>query len=470
MRRCWVGAVGTITLAGLVSITALGQKTPEPPTPTKKQQPVPKTRKAALSQQDQQEIIFNILEEAHTAAEELPTAQKIPILQDLCGRATFTKAFRHPTAAPVPIREGANRDPEPLAPKLERRAKAWAEELYTSAEELPQGSYAKLAAQAAAVRAMVPLDENRALAMMDGLEASDAQGAAEQQNYLAVYLFSELIKSHGDKIVPELRLRAQNMASRGQYPYIAMLNVARNVSNTEQIRAIFNDALSSFQTSQDKLNSMLGMLSLTRDEKIRASLQAWQVQEASVAIANRLKSEIDLERRAYDQGQPMRPGLPIIARGVKDGLMDIDPELAATLPELPPYTPASAKQTMGDGTPAGAQVTPELRKMQSDFEKTSTRLMEMSEDEVHQGTELRQLIDKGVEQGSELLRSSVADAKDHVAALERAMPPVTDFIQVGARTNPAMTLAAVRRVQDSEIRARMLITIAVGLPDPSLKY
>lgn len=468
MGRAWF-TVATITLIIVASVFSIAQKPASTSATAKKQQPAAKP-KQALSLRDQREIVFNILEEVHEAAEELPTAQKLPILRELCGNASYQANVmeRADWLRPKGL-EGESAAATDLEPQSAKRLMNWAEELYAAADELPQGSYAKLSTQSTAIRAMVPVDANRALQMMDALEASDVKGAEREQNHLAVFVFSELLRLQGEKIVPELRLRTQSMGSKGQYPYSAMAVVSMGLSNREQVRAIFNDALTSFENSDDNLNSMTGMLTLARNEKIRASLEPWQVHEAAVAIANRLKAEIDTERRAYQQGQAMRPGLSIIARGVQEGLKDVDPEQAASIPELPPYTPVGAKQTVGDGAPPPAPESPEVKKLRSDFGKTSIRLMIMSESEIHSGAELRQVIEKGLDHGVELLRASVVDAKDHVAALETAMPPLTDFVQVASRTNPSMALAAVRKVQDSEIRARMLITIAVGLPQASMR-
>lgn len=423
--------------------------------------PAKTQKKPADEDAQRRQILFNLLDEAHSAASELPTEQRIAILKNLC----YIESL-----ASRPFRKGPALVSEPDVddPAMKKAFKNWSEELYGAADELTQGSYGKLEAQAAAVRAMVPADYKRALQMLDGLDASDERGAQEQRNFLAMYVFSEVVKKQGPAAVPELRARAQALGETGQYPYVAMSTVAGYVTDVEAVRSIFGDALSNFQRSDDKLNSMFGMLSFLRRDDLRTKLQPWQVHEGSVAVANRLKSEIEQEQRAYNEGRPMRPGLSLIASTVKNGLKEIDPDLAATVPELPPYRAAPAKQTVGDDAPAAA-ASPELKKLSAEFDKTSTHLMELSEDETHEGAELRQTIDRGIDQAVEVLRRSTQDAKDHIAALESAMGPVTDFVQVGARTNPAMTLAAVRKVQDSEIRARMLLIIAEGLPDPRYK-
>lgn len=438
----------------------------EPGSPSRQKSPAKQVKKD-LTEEDQREIIFNILEEAHAAAEELPDRPRTAILRELCVTAWLVTDFRPTGAAPLRNARRAQASPSVLDPTVAKRSKDWAEELYLAAEGLPQGSYAKLDAQAASIRAMVPVDDKRALEMLDGLDASDERSAQNQRNYLAMTVFSRLVEKHGEAVVPDLRARAQSMGETGQYPYDAMAAVTSKLSNKVMARTIFNDALASFQHSGDRLNAMFGMLSLLRMD--REKLEPWQAHEGALAITDRLKTEIDRERRAYQEGEPMRPGLAMIMSSVREGLKEIDPDLAATLPELPPYKPSPARQRVGDNTPPSVAVTPEAKRLRTDFDKTSTRLMEMSESEIHGGAELQQVIEKGVDQGVELLHASTRNAKDHLAALQSAMPSVTDFVQVGARTNPAMTLAAVRKVQDSEVKARMLLVIASGLPDPRYK-
>jgi hypothetical protein len=44
--------------------------------------------------------------------------------------------------------------------------------------------------------------------------------------------------------------------------------------------------------------------------------------------------------------------------------------------------------------------------------------------------------------------------------MRAAIGPLIDTVQVGTRVNPAATLAAIRRVQDSELKARLLVLVA----------
>jgi hypothetical protein len=469
VARLLAKLVGLAIILVLMSDAGWCQKSASPAPSEKLPTKVISKKPLATAEDQRREIIFNLLEEAHAAAEELPTERQIAILKVICGTGFDSLHGWQPggMAGNSKVRHGQFATVS--NPELSNRLKQWSEELYSAADGLESGSYARLDAQAVAVRAMVPADDKRALEMLDGLDASDVKGAQEQRNYLAVWVFSEMMQRGGDSVVQDLRARAQTLGESGQYPYVAMAAVTSRVRNKELIRSIFNDALSSYQRSTDKLNSMFGMLSLLGDEQMRHNLEPWQVHEASVQIADRLKAEIEREQRAFEEGKPTRPGMTLIADRLCARLKEINPDLAATIPKMPPHTVIPARQTIGDDVPVTV-LSPALKKLKSDFEKTSTRLMEMSEDEVHGGAELRQVIDRGVELGTELLHASTQDAEDHMSALNKAMPPVTDFVQVGARTNPAMTLAAVRKVQDSELRARMLLTIAVGLPDPKGEY
>jgi hypothetical protein len=426
------------------------------------------TIRKPTSQEQRRKIVFDILEEAHTAAAELSTEQRLPILKEICWTA-FASTDRLMARVPTANTRTRSRALQTLDRETTERLANWAEELYQLANDLPQGSYAKLDAQSAAVRSMVPVDDNRALEMLDGLESSDTQAGRQAVNNLAIFVFTEALSRRGDAAVPELRTRAQSLGESGQYPYDAMAAVMGRIGNKKAAQAIFLDALTAFQHADENLNSMLGMLSITRAGRKRRVLEPWQAHEGAVAITDRLKAEIAIEQKAYEHGKQMRPGLSIIVKSMETGLREIDPVLAATLPSLPPYKPVVAQATVSRTATPKEAPSPELQKQQEEFGKTSIRLMELSESEVHGGPELQQVIDKGVDQAATLLHTATENAKDHASALVEAMPRVTDFIQVGARTNPAMTLAAVRKVQDSEIRARMLVTITVGLPDPNFK-
>lgn len=456
--------IGLALALALLSEAGWSQKS-VPLAPSKKLPTKTTPKKPTLTAEDQRrEIIFSLLEEAHAAAKELPTEQRVPILKEICGLGfAYTARFPNgltPTRGTISVR---------LWP-LDRERRKWlrslAEELYRAADELPQGSNAKLDAQVAAARAMVPVDDKRALEILDKLEAADPQRAEQQRNYLATDVFAGMLQRHGESVIPDLRARAQTMGENGQYPYGAMAAVLSQVQNRELVQAIFEDALASYQHASDRLVSMFEMLSMVRDEHIRQKLEPSQVREAAQEIANQLKREIDREQRAFDEGKPGRPGLLVLVEGIRGGLKEVDPDVAASIPSVPAANAAPARQLVGDGAPAPPVTNPDMKKLRPAFEKTSTRLIEMSESEIHGGTELRQVIEKGVDQGTELLHASIQDANDHTAALDYAIGPVADFVQLGARLNAAMTLECVRKIQDSEIRARMLLAITGALPDP----
>lgn len=454
----WAIALALLSVAGLCQSSA--------PIPSSKKLPKKDaTQKTAASSQDQRrEIIFKILDEAHSAARELPTEQRVPILKEICGlgfaySARFPDGLK-PTEGTISVRSW------PLGPERSKWLRSLAEELYQVSDELPQSSNAKLDAQVAATRAMVPVDDKRALEMLDKLEGADAQHTEQQRNYLASDVFTGILQQRGQSVIPDLRARAQTMGENGQYPYEAMAQVLTQVRNRELAQAIFEDALASYQHGSDPLMSMFEMLSMLRNDQVRQKLEPSQVREAAQGITTQLKKEIARERRALQDGKPGTPGLSVLAEGIRDGLKEVDPDLAASIPSVPAANVEPARQSVGDGAPAPPVTNPEVKKLRSNFENTSTRLMEMSENEIHGGIELRQVIEKGIDQGTELLHASVQDANDHVAALDYAVGPVADFVQLGARINAAITLECVRKIQDSEIRARMLLAMTETLPDP----
>jgi hypothetical protein len=88
--------------------------------------------------------------------------------------------------------------------------------------------------------------------------------------------------------------------------------------------------------------------------------------------------------------------------------------------------------------------------------------MTMNEDEIHEGQEMRDTIDRAISQGAEYVVRTVRayEPKDHTYAMESTIGPLIDTVQVGTRVNPAATLAAIRGIQDSEIKTRLLTIVA----------
>src|SRR4029079_12426913 len=118
--------------------------------------------------------------------------------------------------------------------------------------------------------------------------------------------------------------------------------------------------------------------------------------------------------------------------------------------------PASASQPKA---PVPDEV---LKTLHDAFEKNRTQVMIMNEDEVHDGPEMRETIDRAISLGADYVMRTVRayEPQDHRYAMQITISPLMDTIQVGTRVNPAATLTAIRRVQDSELRARLLIGVA----------
>jgi hypothetical protein len=73
---------------------------------------------------------------------------------------------------------------------------------------------------------------------------------------------------------------------------------------------------------------------------------------------------------------------------------------------------------------------------------------------------LQQVIDKGVDQGATVVSRTMETEDKGSTLAQQRMSGLLDFVQVGTRVNAAMTLAAVRRVTDPLLKARLLLNMA----------
>lgn len=447
--------LGTLVL--VFSTQFLGQANPGPTAPRKSQSAANKKTPKDDLKARRIDVIFGLFEEAYGVAQELPSAQRLEILKSICQSAPFVVdqvpaafAALRPNGAPL-------KPPTQLDAKYQERLGQWSEELYRSADELTGN--AKVSTQVAAVRAMVKVDDKRALEMLDGIDPPD-YGQQDQRSILAMFVFSDVLNRRGPNIVPELRRRALQLGDNDAFPYSAINAVMNQLQgHPAMVRQLFSDSLTYYRRSTDPYNPTFGILAMLRSRKVTVQLEPWQVHDAAEAIATRLRSVVEEEKRAAEDGKPRRPGVSIIVSSARESLKSTDPDLAATIPDPPPN---SSRPTLTTSQPTEFPASPPddgQKKLRAEFEKTSTALMSLSEDEVTSGRELQQTIDRGVDQGAEVARS-MTDQGQGSDWERQTESHLRDFIQVGSRLNPAMTLAAVRRIQDAELKARLLLTIA----------
>lgn len=204
----------------------------------------------------------------------------------------------------------------------------------------------------------------------------------------------------------------------------------------------------------------MGMLA---SKHTRDQLEAWQVQDAATELAAQAKRYVQSQRDLLSQGATTAPGAPMLITAIRTSLKLYAPEIAATIPDPPAFVPpASPAQLIAPRLPKAPVPDESLKHLYDSFEKNRTRVMAMNEDETHEGQQMQDALESAIGQGAEYVLRTVRgyDPQDHSYALNSTIGPLLDTVQVGTRVNPAATLAAIRRIQDSELKTRLLTIVA----------
>jgi hypothetical protein len=350
-----------------------------------------------------------------------------------------------------------------LTKKQKSRVKDWAEELYTLGNEFPVGSRERGIALLASTRAMAEIDVDRALEMFSNSKA-EGDPLFETRAGIEYQIFDALYRAKGPGALPDLRRKAIEFGDQGSYPYEAVSNLLQQVKgHPEVVRQFFSDAVTSYRRSTISIQRSFGFIGMLGSEQIRDQLEAWQVQDAAAELAAQAKRYVQSQRDLQSQGAATAPGAPILVSSIRASLKQYAPEIAATIPDPPAFVPSSTPaQTVAPKLPKAPVPDESLQELHNSFEKNRTAVMAMNEDEVHEGQEMRDTIDRAISQGAEYVQRTVRayDPKDHTYALDTTIGPLIDTVQVGTRVNPAATLTAIRGIQDSEIKARLLTIVA----------
>lgn len=431
-----------------VTVLALG-------TLTLAQQPgtAPKPAPQGTQQNKDSKLAFPLLQEAYGLAQQLPTDRRIAVLAAICDQAaSFAEFAVHDTT----YRQRHSAMPGP-SQQRQSTLHDWAEELYLLGNEYPAQSPERSRAHSSATRAMVVLNPKRALQMLDEFEGP-APGQPDARQFVSWRVFAAVLQQDGPKAVPQLRQKMLEMAAGGRYPYIAAGELlGRLDSHPAYQRQIFGDMLSAFQQS-DSYGEITGILMPLRDPRLRAHLDAYQLRDAVNEIVERARRTVADEKKAIDSGAPGRPGLKYTLTSIREMLKAIDPDAAAAIPEAPPVRlrPIEVAKASAPAPPRDAEV----ERLSDEFEQTRNALMVMNEQENYTRPDLRQTIDKGIDQGAEVVRRRLSSEDDQASALESTAAPLLDFVQISTRLDRATTLGAVRKVQDPELRIRLLLTMA----------
>lgn len=432
--------------------------------------PVTKPKPARqTSEQLERDLSFNLLEEAYSSSRDLPSELRIPLLADICqhamminsrSRGAFFLRQQSGSGKVTPVRVP---DSAPaLKKKQKNKLKDWAEELFSLGNEFPEGSRERELAVISATRSLIETDLDRAMEIFASSESED--DGFENRAGIDVQLFQALYRAKGAAALPELRAKAIELGDHGRYPFEAVNTILHQVKGQpELVRQFFSDALGYFHRSDIPIQRSFAFMGLVAAKEIRDQLESWQVRDAAQELADKATAYVRAQRQLKSMGSATDPGGPMVVKAIKNSVKSFAPEIGVAIPDAPEFVSSMQRaQPTGPSQPKAPLPDESLKTLHDAFEKSRTQVMVMNEDDVHDGPELRDTLDRAITLGADYVLRTVRayDPQDHHYAMQVTINPLMDTIQVGTHVNPAATLAAIRRVQDSELRARLLIGVA----------
>jgi hypothetical protein len=165
-----------------------------------------------------------LLERSHLIAQELPAESRVVVLKDLVSAANLVS-------------------PE--------KARAWTEELFQAARDLPDERRRTL--QARALSGLAQSDPEAALALLQQMEGGpppDTQSIPMSERASAAnQVFEALWRKKGAAAYDLIRQEGLRLGESGDYPFQAVGQIIRQLSanEAEKGQALFSDALGSYQ-------------------------------------------------------------------------------------------------------------------------------------------------------------------------------------------------------------------------------
>lgn len=347
------------------------------------------------------------------------------------------------------------------APSLNTKLGEWMEELYRIAGELPSGDALRSRGQSAAVANMATVNPKRALQMFDSLEAP-AKADTDSRPWAARVAFTKILEQQGIKAVPTLRQRARKLGETGSYPYSAMVPViARLKDQPEKAQHIFGDALASFRRRKDPISSDMNFVSFLRGVHSMDVIPDWLLHEAAEELANHLvhAAESDPEpdpANGFDRTQSFfRSGMSLLQR--------IDPEMAANLKAQEPTL--ARRRSFGnsggrDSESSPFRNDPEFAKLRARSEEVMTQMMSMGEEGKENSEEMRNVVAQAVSEGVQQTRRAVELSPGDEHDIKRNPPMLFGLVRTASRLSPEFTFQEIHTIEDSELKAYVLIEFA----------
>ncbi len=425
----------------------------------------PKAKAARpTSEQLERDLSFDVLEEAYSTSRDLSSESRIPLLAEICQQALMINlrsrepfVTRKSGAGTVKTAPSAE-----LKKKQKDKLKDWAEELYALGNEFPDDSVERNTAVVSATRSLIETDLDRALEIFASSETQDGEVLASRAG-IDVQLFQALYRSKGTAALPELRTKAVELGDHGRYPFEAVNAILRQVEgHPELVRKFFSDALAYYRQSDMPIQRSFAFMGLIGAKEIRDQLEPWQIRDAAQELADKATAYVRTQEQLRSSGLRTDPGCPVVVNTVRNSVKLFAPEIADAIPDPPSFVPSAHREPQSTTRPKAPVPDDALKLLHDAFEKNRTRIMVMNEDDIHDGPEMRETIDRAISLGSDYVLRTVRsyEPQDRRYGMQATIDPLIDTVQVGTRVNPAATLAAIRRIQDSDLRTRLLITVA----------
>ncbi|MGH9510034.1 MAG: hypothetical protein ACRD2M_08865, partial [Terriglobales bacterium] len=131
-------------------------------------------------------------------------------------------------------------------------AKLWAEEVFQLTFELTP-SWNRVATQKNALMALAAVDAERAFTLFSSIDLpvpkSDGSMPEDVRAHAAGTVFQKLWLRKGQSCLPEVRRAAQHLGETGQYPYLAMVPILKDVSTKDsaETQSLFSEAVSFYR-------------------------------------------------------------------------------------------------------------------------------------------------------------------------------------------------------------------------------
>lgn len=415
---------------------------------------------------------FSLIMEAYDSSRDLPSEQRIPLLSEICDISASINFGRSHLAlvhdARVRLKNAATRPLAELTTKQGDKLRDWAEELFQLGDEFPEGSQLRSEAEIAAARSMVSIDPKRAMELLDSVEIQPTAKVRDSRWSVVSALFNRLYDTDGASAFPDIRREALSLGDRGAYPYMAVLNLMNHVYNHPDVtRQFFADAVDYFRRSGNSRAQVYGVMSLLASDEIRKQLRPWQVQDAAAQVVASVKDYVQSQSEDRLNGESAQPNISAILWFVELTMKRFAPEMAAELPD-PATVPepngyllsvnADAHRT----SPVAPIADDSTESLKRAFEESRTAMMKMGENEIHEGPEMQETIDRTVALGAEWVERTVQGyaPEDHAYAMVVSTTELAGVARLGAHINPAATLAAIRKIQDDELKSKLLLSVA----------